>query len=615
MTGRVTEGTYASWEDSPLARKIQASERRVRLGQIWAEVDDALPRATWEGWVDHSQAHALSVLRNVGDLMPDYLIEDLTELEAFVLVAGAMLHDIGMSARPELSPAAERDYTELRRKHGPRGAEIVRSHFRPYLKKAGELEAVCEIVKNHQGPFTPPTEVGPFADLRALALWLRLADELDFGPHRAPVWLLDLVPVGPDELPHWETHNSLSEPQIDLDLFRIRISGQVDGEALVRKLRAEFEAPGRQDLQSNFLKRGQKGRAYNRFFLIWDCTDQPEERGGRGGDPRPAIFSDEKYFIAGSHLYSIGLYKPALRCFVDGIRRLGAWTARPAMPYFYHYLKTLITLGAYEEALARIEDYAHASFPKHIRPAISVAAGLARWKSGDLKTARLCFVEAAAEYRGLSGDQAAYRVDEADARVLDAAVTLGMMRQGAGAPSKSLTKALERAVQEADELFTAEEPPGAGESHYRGRFWGLKAFYSLFEIEHQGHPESAAWADALRFADLAHGGASGASRTPLGILCGKYCAAAVRFHRYSHCSTKDNAAQDLSEAADLIAQVRRSYDELFGADARVPGIWPQVHSLLCQILEQLPQAQRGRLEGFSGSQEPPATIEIYTPIR
>jgi signal transduction histidine kinase len=99
-----------------------------------------------------------------------------------------------------------------------------------------------------------------------------LADELDFGPHRAPQWLAELLKPGSSELEHWKNHNKLYEPSIDLDHFRIQVRGTCSDTRIMPKLRHEIEEPSRQDIQKVFLNRGLKQQIGNRTFLLWDMT-------------------------------------------------------------------------------------------------------------------------------------------------------------------------------------------------------------------------------------------------------------------------------------------------------------------------------------------------------
>lgn len=252
MSNRV-ENTYSSWKDSSLFERIANPKIKDSLDRIWEKASAAYPRATWKGWVDHSETHILTVLRNLDGLIPDYVFNDISEQEAFVLVAATLLHDIGMI--PQQNASADLQYlANLRLRHGEKGAEIINEDFSDFLRPFGSvLHPVCEIVKNHHGKFNPRPIIGLPYTIRADALWVRLADELDFGPDHAPSWLLDYIKPDETELEHWRRHNKIHEPAIDLELFRIQVRGILENELFIRKLREEFESPISQDLQRIFV--------------------------------------------------------------------------------------------------------------------------------------------------------------------------------------------------------------------------------------------------------------------------------------------------------------------------------------------------------------------------
>jgi hypothetical protein len=202
---------YTTWTDSLISARISSPDLRSRLDQIWGKAGQMLPRATLSGWVDHSGDHAMRVLRNLDMLIPDYVMETINEQEAFVFLAGTLLHDIGMVPEENASVDAV-TLARIRQTHGQRSADFIRHNFSDLIRADFLLNQICEIAKNHHGPFDP-VPLSPTYDLRADALWVRLADELDFGPSRAPEWLLEYLKPDPDSMKHWSTHNKLQSPQ------------------------------------------------------------------------------------------------------------------------------------------------------------------------------------------------------------------------------------------------------------------------------------------------------------------------------------------------------------------------------------------------------------------
>jgi tetratricopeptide (TPR) repeat protein len=557
-------------------------------------------------------------LRILDLLIPGYVYETIIGEEAFVLIAATLLHDIGMVPREDAS--ADLQYlTNLRQRHGDRGATIIREEFSDLLAPFAQiLQPVCEIVKNHQGTFSPRSVAGLPYDLRADALWVRLADELDFGPGRGPNWLLDYVRPDQESLEHWQKHNELDEPSIDLDLFRIQVTGFVENKAIIRKLRAEFEAPVSQDLQKIFLSRGLERAMANRTFLVWDLTEVMSAPGedSKEADARPAIFSNEQFLLGARYLYNLGRYETARKCFEDAISRLpGDWADMPALPYFYHYLKTLHAIGEHRTALEVADRYIDADFSPEIRAAIMVATGLGHWKLGDFNSAVNCFRIAVDVYRSLSERNAKHMLNEADAWVLYSIACLEKMRAPKGGGKRALA-GIERGLAKAEDLFSEYEKqrPETPESHYKGRYWGLKAFYSLLQIDRQTGKDPDQWTEALKFAAGAHGGDEVANRNPFGAMCGKYCAAAVNYHKYRNCDDEIHRQQALLESGRIIKDVRQTYDDLFGPTKRIFRMWPKIHSLFVQVREALPDQSKPMLQGFYGSDESVEDVEIYTPL-
>lgn len=611
-----------SWQQSCLAAKITHPQKIQRLNDVWDRANEAYPRIMWGSWVDHTATHILNVLRNLDRLIPDYVYKEIEETEAFVLIAATLLHDIGMI--PEQNrPRTLRYFADLRCTHGERGVEITRKHFSDLLRlEEGDMTVpICEIVQNHHGQFQPQPRVN-FPHLSGDALWVRLADELDFGPHRAPNWLLDYVRPDKEQLCHWLNHNRIDEPAIDLDLLRIQITGTVESEAFIRKLRAEFETAQRQEVQKGFLSRGLKKPVHNRTFLIWDCTDR-EIRPGEDSkeiDARPAVFSNEQFLAGARHLYNLGRYEMARKYFEDGLDRLtGRWSAMPATPYFYHYLKTLNALGEHEKAIRVAVEYRDTRFSSEIKAAVAASNGLAYWKTYKFGRARDSLKKAIGAYKRLSRKDIKHKINEADAWVLHGITCLEEIRASKRLKSgEALIRGIENGIKNAQKLFSEyeTEKPDVSESHYKGRYWGLRAFFSLLQIESKRNTNAKAWTEALRFAQRAYGDTKQAHRNPFGAMCGKYCAAAVNFHKHQNCSGKSAKRRALLNSAELIRDVREVYDELFSSKKRTFRLWPKIHRLFVLIREELPKGSelRKRLSGFYGSDEPTDEIEIYTPL-
>ena len=618
MSNRV-ENTYSSWKDSSLFERITNPKIKDSLDRIWEKASAAYPRATWKGWVDHSETHILTVLRNLDGLIPDYVFNDISEQEAFVLVAATLLHDIGMI--PQQNASADLQYlANLRLRHGDKGAEIINEDFSDFLRPFGSvLHPVCEIVKNHHGKFNPRPIIGLPYNIRADALWVRLADELDFGPDHAPSWLLDYIKPDETELEHWRRHNEIHEPAIDLELFRIQVRGIVENELFIRKLREEFEIPISQDLQRIFLNRNLPMQSPNRSFIIWDLTEIKTLPGedSKDMDPRPAIFYSDQFLLGARYLYNLGRYKIAREYFEEGANRLGGrWSDSPLVNYFYHYLKTLIRIGEYKKALEIAEQYSDTDFHPEIRAALAASNGVAHWKLGHFDLAINHFIVARDMYRALSKDDIKHKINEADAWVLYSIALLEKIRSSNNNSNNTLIKNIERGFDNADRLYQEYEKKSnkRSESHYRGRYWGLKAFFCLLKIDIKSTKEPEEYAEAIDSAKRAYGGKNMVHRNPFGSMCGKYCASAVNYHKYENCENEIDKLQALLDAARLIKEVRQTYDDLFGPTTRIYQLSPKIHRLFVLIRQELPEESKKLLSDFYGGDEPIEEIEIYTPL-
>ncbi len=618
MCERIND-TYQSWEDSWLAKKIITPRLNNRLRDIWIKANEGYPRATWSGWIDHSAAHILNVLRNLDRMIPKNIYQVIQEDEAFVLIVACLLHDIGMIS--EGNDSVDLQYiVNLRMKHGEKADEVIKAEFKELLDPAYTyLYPVCEIVKNHHGKFNPSPIEGLGYNLRANALWVRLADELDFGRHRAPAWLLDYIRPTQKNLEHWLNHNNIDEPSIDLNLFRIQIRGVVENEAFVRKLRLEFENTERQELQKLFLNRGTQKSEYDQTFIIWDLTKRKPSPGddSKEIDTRPPIFLNDQYFQGARFLYNLGKYDTAVKCFEKGVDLYsGGWLDSPAIIYFYHYLKCLHALGEHKKALQIAERYRDANFSQDMHAAIAAANGLGHWKLGNFDLAIEYFTMAVALYESLSQRDSNHKLNAADAYVLKATTNLEKLRTSNLKGSRKLEPQICSCIKQAENQFKEyeQERHDLQESHYKGRYWGLMAFHCLlqFDLDKKLNKDliSDQWSDVLGYASKSHGGKHSANRNPFGFMCGKYCAAAVLFYKYR----KENQELDLRRSAEMIRDVRTAYDDIYGPKQRIYRTWNKIHYLFIQIQRALPKKYKNILSDFNDGDSHVRKTEIYTPL-
>ncbi len=644
-SSRILTGNYESlealktmWQNSMLAAKI-GNVLKQDLDNIW---NKALPYYSYTnppGWVGHGPDHIKRVLVILESLIPQDVLEKINEIEAFILIVGSLLHDIGMIL-PEGAATNTDQLSKIREQHGKLGAEIVRDKFADFLDRyPGVQMAVCEVVKNHHGAFHPQLVPGIGFNVGADALWVRLADELDFGNQRAPSFLMEYVQPGSEQLKHWKKHNHLNTPVVDIDLLRVQVSGTVQDHLVLRKLRDEFENEYSQTLQQIFLDRSRLDKS-PRAFLIWDCTvltPVPGSDSHKSIDPRPSSFGPEQYLWGARFLYNLGRCQEALECFELGKNafRDKKWTDEPLVYHYYHYIKTLGGLGHYQKMLD-LTVASDSELPEEVRAAFKVSRGLAYWKLGNNDAAQEAFESGVEIYRNLSAVNPKHQVNEADAHSLIAIVLTEKVRESKHAAfspnvsghictnsnkNKSALNNLNRAEVEldtADKLFSAfaKYSHNLGEqddTHYRGRYWGAMAFFKLLDIEFRKKCSEKDWAAVLDAARLAHDG----MRNPFGAMCGKYCETAVQFQYYLNCNGDDNRRKDvLRKAARLIKEVYTTYMTLFGRQKDpVPRLWDKMISLLNKVCEALAEEKIEEKElSEIVRQSNFKSIELYTPL-
>jgi tetratricopeptide (TPR) repeat protein len=335
-------------------------------------------------------------------------------------------------------------------------------------------------------------------------------------------------------------------------------------------------------------------------------------------DARPIIFSNDQFLRGARYLYNLGRYDAVRKCFEDGLHRLsGRWSDMPAVPYFYHYLKTLHALGRHREAIEITEQYKDADFPAEIRAAMAVSNGLGFWKVGDFALAIDSLRTAIDLYRSLSRHDIKHKINEADAWVLYSIAYLEMIRSLKDIYNSTLISGIERGIRNAETLFAEyeESQPEVTESHYKGRYWGLKAFVCLLQIDTQNDRKTSdAWDEALKLANDAHGGEELAHRNPFGAMCGRYCAAVVNYHKYESCENELDRRQAVLRSRKIINDVQHTYDDLFGPTKRIFRLWPKIHRLAVLVQGELPDEPKQILSSHCGSDETVEEIEIYTPL-
>jgi tetratricopeptide (TPR) repeat protein/HD superfamily phosphodiesterase len=168
---------------------------------------DLMPRAyaTFWNYTDHSLTHLRKVVEIIDQLCTDSLVEQLTADEIFVLLAGAILHDIGMVT---LEPLAGEDADAARRGHDVVGAEKVRQHPQRYGVPPRYADAVATLVRHHRSSDIVGTVQDQAAGTRMVRLQLlcalvRAGDELHLTQDRAPEVVIESLELSDESAKHF----------------------------------------------------------------------------------------------------------------------------------------------------------------------------------------------------------------------------------------------------------------------------------------------------------------------------------------------------------------------------------------------------------------------------
>jgi tetratricopeptide (TPR) repeat protein len=186
--------------------------------RIWA-----IPELTH--YTDHTVLHSARVIKHIDDLAALLAREDkLNDNEAFVLLAAALLHDVGMQRLNVFdSDLAQHLFTpeqvEQGRRSRPRCEELVREHhhligaewIRTELSKSWPnrdfVEEIAVVIKGHTkadlSALQDHRKAGKPMRIRLLAALLRLADELDLDFQRVDLDRLKHASITPESKAHW----------------------------------------------------------------------------------------------------------------------------------------------------------------------------------------------------------------------------------------------------------------------------------------------------------------------------------------------------------------------------------------------------------------------------
>lgn len=556
---------------------------KSKLNLIYETSQPFYARTTWHGWIDHSLLHIENVLHRLDDLIPLEVMQTIPPEESFVLLASAVLHDIGMCPSSEVEKVKYTDefFNDIRNNHGEKGERIVETLFGQLLRsKPVLLTLICDIVKNHHGKFEPKNITYENFNYPAQAMLVRLADNLDFGKTRAPFYLFEILANINDQKKYWDAHLKLEEPIIDNKLFRIQINGEITHNDFISQIRENFEKSDHAAYQMNFFQRS--GFKYNCKYIIWDNTIKkrlPGEEVKR--DPRPIKFNPEGKLIAAQALYNSASYFNAITFFENEVQRETLWYDYPYNQYIYHYLQTKNKIGMYSENIEYTRKLNVHNFSKGIQADIQISNGIAYYNLQNYKGALICFTSASDILKQLPNALISF----ADTLIWRCIICLSdYQEQNYGTYIESL---LSEAIASINTFKRAN--PNEPESHYMGRFNGFMVYYELF-IKNSNE-----WDTIINYAEKAYGGSKNDNRVDFGIMAGKYTEAIAYIYKYKYQSQVDKKAsyETLIKCAGIMIDVLERYKQIYGNYGKnIKTIWDKIYKTGMEIANHT----KGKLE-------------------
>jgi hypothetical protein len=171
-------------------------------------------------YTGHNTRHADAVIRKL-DLLSRRCDPPLNAAEAYVLVAAAHLHDIGMQKE-----VPGKDLEQIRDEHAELGAQWVIDSCRPgsTVRSLGVecryADAIAQVMRGHRGkdlasPAYDDTSIGGAKiRKRLLAALLQLADELELEYTRVDLRQAEYSNVPTESLAHWFRHEYIDDVEV-----------------------------------------------------------------------------------------------------------------------------------------------------------------------------------------------------------------------------------------------------------------------------------------------------------------------------------------------------------------------------------------------------------------
>ncbi|MBC8450383.1 MAG: HD domain-containing protein, partial [Chloroflexi bacterium] len=209
------------------------SDRRRELENVRAAAERIWSRPLHRTYTDHTVAHSERVIGLLDGLSAGMMRTDkrLSPTEVFVLLAAAVLHDIGMQDERY----ADGNLEDIRAHHHEQTAEMIFRVFEdpanafniPLSSDPGIVEAVALVAQGHcrvdlqDRAYDSFVHGGETVRLRLLAALLRFADALDLDHRRVDLELMKLLDLPLESQLHWWRCHYVSGVSIVDEYIRI----------------------------------------------------------------------------------------------------------------------------------------------------------------------------------------------------------------------------------------------------------------------------------------------------------------------------------------------------------------------------------------------------------
>ncbi len=231
-------------QDADLKAKLEkvikySKENLLRFWQIQAPA-----------FVDHGETHSQNIELLLSRIIPTPINDKITEYEAFLLLCGVWLHDIGMLAKK----TGESD-KQIRENHHVRSRELIRKELPEidltederyivgeiafFHRKAEDIANAKEIFETVNGNAVSKVRV------RFLCALIRLADGCEIAHSRSSRKLLEIADVDEEAKFYHEVHLHVSAVDFDIISHEItiylRVKNQEDASLLSNFLKSDVE--------------------------------------------------------------------------------------------------------------------------------------------------------------------------------------------------------------------------------------------------------------------------------------------------------------------------------------------------------------------------------------